>query len=232
MGLLTPSSLGQWEWHPPPHSPLGWGGQASPCRCPTDKAYLLPLIDEAGATFSPNLAEGAGWGGIPQICSGDRATLKTLTLSDLKRVAPGQWQSLQVGSQGLCRASPSPGRAGQEGGQCQLGTRPCSLLCSHSPASLFLAWPRYRIIGVTDSGQFNLEITNAELSDDALYECQATEAALRSRRAKLTVLSECLGERAIPSWKNIAGAPATWSPPPLLLPPCSTFSSCLPPIPC
>lgn len=152
-------------------------------------------------------------GGIPQICSGDRATLKTLTLSGLKSVAPGQWQSLQVGSQGLCRASPSPGRAGQEGGQCQLGTRPCSLLCSCSPASLFLAWPRYRIIGVTDSGQFNLEITDAELSDDALYECQATEAALRSRRAKLTVLSECLGEGAIPSWKNIAGAPATWLPP-------------------
>ncbi|XP_039174456.1 kin of IRRE-like protein 1 isoform X1 [Crotalus tigris] len=50
------------------------------------------------------------------------------------------------------------------------------------------AWPRYRIIGATDSGQFNLEITDAALSDDALYECQATEAALRSRRAKLTVL--------------------------------------------
>nr|XP_056708573.1 kin of IRRE-like protein 1 [Euleptes europaea] len=50
------------------------------------------------------------------------------------------------------------------------------------------AWPRYRIIGSADSGQYNLEITDAELSDDALYECQATEAALRSRRAKLTVL--------------------------------------------
>uniref|UniRef100_A0A2K5UCC3 Kirre like nephrin family adhesion molecule 1 n=1 Tax=Macaca fascicularis TaxID=9541 RepID=A0A2K5UCC3_MACFA len=35
----------------------------------------------------------------------------------------------------------------------------------------------------------NLEITDAELSDDASYECQATEAALRSRRAKLTVLN-------------------------------------------
>ncbi|EMP31350.1 Kin of IRRE-like protein 1 [Chelonia mydas] len=50
------------------------------------------------------------------------------------------------------------------------------------------AWPRYRIIGTADSGQYNLEITDAELSDDASYECQATEAALRSRRAKLTVL--------------------------------------------
>uniref|UniRef100_A0A8C4UUD2 Kirre like nephrin family adhesion molecule 1 n=1 Tax=Falco tinnunculus TaxID=100819 RepID=A0A8C4UUD2_FALTI len=52
------------------------------------------------------------------------------------------------------------------------------------------AWPRYRIIGTADSGQYNLEITDAELSDDAVYECQATEAALRSRRAKLTVLSK------------------------------------------
>uniref|UniRef100_A0A8B9BIQ1 Kirre like nephrin family adhesion molecule 1 n=1 Tax=Anser brachyrhynchus TaxID=132585 RepID=A0A8B9BIQ1_9AVES len=50
------------------------------------------------------------------------------------------------------------------------------------------AWPRYRIVGTADSGQYNLEISDAELSDDAVYECQATEAALRSRRAKLTVL--------------------------------------------
>ncbi|NXO73240.1 KIRR1 protein, partial [Phainopepla nitens] len=52
------------------------------------------------------------------------------------------------------------------------------------------AWPRYRIVGTADSGQYNLEIRDAELSDDAVYECQATEAALRSRRARLTVLSE------------------------------------------
>ncbi|XP_062367234.1 LOW QUALITY PROTEIN: kin of IRRE-like protein 1 [Cinclus cinclus] len=50
------------------------------------------------------------------------------------------------------------------------------------------AWPRYRVVGTADSGQYNLEISQAELSDDAVYECQATEAALRSRRAKLTVL--------------------------------------------
>ncbi|KAM5294768.1 kin of IRRE-like protein 1 isoform 6-T6 [Glossophaga mutica] len=50
------------------------------------------------------------------------------------------------------------------------------------------AWPRYRVVGSADTGQYNLEITDAELSDDASYECQATEAALRSRRAKLTVL--------------------------------------------
>uniref|UniRef100_A0A8C4SYF7 Kirre like nephrin family adhesion molecule 1b n=1 Tax=Erpetoichthys calabaricus TaxID=27687 RepID=A0A8C4SYF7_ERPCA len=35
----------------------------------------------------------------------------------------------------------------------------------------------------------NLEISDAKLSDDSQYECQATEAALRSRRAKLTVLN-------------------------------------------
>ncbi|XP_076828973.1 kin of IRRE-like protein 1a isoform X2 [Brachyhypopomus gauderio] len=50
------------------------------------------------------------------------------------------------------------------------------------------AWPRYRVLRLADVGQYNLEISSAELSDDSLYECQATEAALRSRRAKLTVL--------------------------------------------
>uniref|UniRef100_A0AAR2LPC6 Kin of IRRE-like protein 1 n=1 Tax=Pygocentrus nattereri TaxID=42514 RepID=A0AAR2LPC6_PYGNA len=50
------------------------------------------------------------------------------------------------------------------------------------------AWPRYRVLRIVDVGQYNLEISSAELSDDSLYECQATEAALRSRRAKLTVL--------------------------------------------
>uniref|UniRef100_A0A8C6YPP6 Kirre like nephrin family adhesion molecule 1 n=1 Tax=Nothoprocta perdicaria TaxID=30464 RepID=A0A8C6YPP6_NOTPE len=51
------------------------------------------------------------------------------------------------------------------------------------------AWPRYRVVGTAAWGQHNLEISGAELSDDAAYECQATEAALRSRRAKLTVLN-------------------------------------------
>uniref|UniRef100_A0A672QR80 Kin of IRRE-like protein 1 n=1 Tax=Sinocyclocheilus grahami TaxID=75366 RepID=A0A672QR80_SINGR len=51
------------------------------------------------------------------------------------------------------------------------------------------AWPRYRVLRLVDVGQYNLEISAAELSDDSLYECQATEAALRSRRAKLTVLN-------------------------------------------
>ncbi|KAJ8011541.1 hypothetical protein DPEC_G00059300 [Dallia pectoralis] len=50
------------------------------------------------------------------------------------------------------------------------------------------AWPRYRVLRVMDVGQYDLEISAAQLADDSLYECQATEAALRSRRAKLTVL--------------------------------------------
>uniref|UniRef100_A0A6Q2X0A1 Ig-like domain-containing protein n=1 Tax=Esox lucius TaxID=8010 RepID=A0A6Q2X0A1_ESOLU len=51
------------------------------------------------------------------------------------------------------------------------------------------AWPRYRVLRVQELGQYNLEILSAELSDDSLYECQAPDAALRSRRAKLTVLN-------------------------------------------
>uniref|UniRef100_A0A8C4IIE9 Ig-like domain-containing protein n=1 Tax=Dicentrarchus labrax TaxID=13489 RepID=A0A8C4IIE9_DICLA len=50
------------------------------------------------------------------------------------------------------------------------------------------AWPRYRVLRVQELGQYNLEIQSADLSDDSLYECQAPDAALRSRRAKLTVL--------------------------------------------
>ncbi|XP_068109619.1 kin of IRRE-like protein 1 [Hyperolius riggenbachi] len=49
-------------------------------------------------------------------------------------------------------------------------------------------WPRYQVVGNVDSGQYNLEITNASIYDDANFECQATEAALRSKGAKLTVL--------------------------------------------
>ncbi|XP_042337634.1 kin of IRRE-like protein 1, partial [Plectropomus leopardus] len=51
-----------------------------------------------------------------------------------------------------------------------------------------MAWPRYRVLRVQELGQYNLEILSADLSDDSLYECQAPDAALRSRRAKLTVL--------------------------------------------
>lgn len=40
------------------------------------------------------------------------------------------------------------------------------------------------------SGEHSLLIDSAELADDAVYECQATQAALRSHRAKLTVLGK------------------------------------------
>lgn len=58
------------------------------------------------------------------------------------------------------------------------------------------AWPRYRVLRLQELGQYNLEILSAELSDDSLYECQAPDAALRSRRAKLTVLSTCASQIA------------------------------------
>ncbi|XP_063798271.1 kin of IRRE-like protein 2 isoform X2 [Pseudophryne corroboree] len=49
-------------------------------------------------------------------------------------------------------------------------------------------WSRYSIIGDHASGEHNLHIEEVELNDDAIYECQATQAALRSQRAHLTVL--------------------------------------------
>uniref|UniRef100_A0A8C4Y5Q1 Kirre like nephrin family adhesion molecule 2 n=1 Tax=Gopherus evgoodei TaxID=1825980 RepID=A0A8C4Y5Q1_9SAUR len=49
-------------------------------------------------------------------------------------------------------------------------------------------WSRYSIVGDPAAGQHNLRIESAELGDDAVYECQATQAALRSQRAQLTVL--------------------------------------------
>lgn len=83
-------------------------------------------------------------------------------------------------------------------------SRPVPRLWLGSPGltlSVPAAWPRYRVVGSADAGQYNLEITDAELSDDASYECQATEAALRSRRAKLTVLSN--------NPKHLSGPPAS-----------------------
>ncbi|KAG5855804.1 hypothetical protein ANANG_G00000490 [Anguilla anguilla] len=50
-------------------------------------------------------------------------------------------------------------------------------------------WTRYSLMGDAQSGEHSLLIDEAELADDAVYECQATQAALRSHRAKLTVLA-------------------------------------------
>lgn len=65
------------------------------------------------------------------------------------------------------------------------------------------------------SGEHSLLINAAELADDAVYECQATQAALRSHRAKLTVQgkihSSCMNltvgpcakaRRLAPHWNN------------------------------
>lgn len=54
----------------------------------------------------------------------------------------------------------------------------------------FIGWSRYSIVGDHASGEHNLRIEGVELGDDAIYECQATQAALRSQRAHLTVLGE------------------------------------------
>ncbi|XP_030069239.1 kin of IRRE-like protein 2 [Microcaecilia unicolor] len=49
-------------------------------------------------------------------------------------------------------------------------------------------WSRYSIVGDPMSGEHSLRINHVELADDAVYECQATQAALRSQQAKLSVL--------------------------------------------
>lgn len=108
----------------------------------------------------------------------DPCTLKTPRALDMPHMLdphclPQPW-GLWVGSRARRTQHPAAW------GPCPLGANP----------AVPTAWPRYRIVGTADSGQYNLEISDAELSDDAVYECQATEAALRSRRAKLTVLSK------------------------------------------
>lgn len=52
-------------------------------------------------------------------------------------------------------------------------------------------FPRYQMIGSDEEGDFSLEITNVQLEDDALYNCQVGASALdpgiQSRSSKLTV---------------------------------------------
>uniref|UniRef100_A0A3B3ZAP5 Ig-like domain-containing protein n=1 Tax=Periophthalmus magnuspinnatus TaxID=409849 RepID=A0A3B3ZAP5_9GOBI len=49
-------------------------------------------------------------------------------------------------------------------------------------------YPRYTVIGDHGSGEHHLRIQRVELSDDGVFECQAVQAAMRSRPARLTVL--------------------------------------------
>lgn len=54
----------------------------------------------------------------------------------------------------------------------------------------FSGYPRYAVIGDHTSGEHHLRIQRVELMDDAVFECQAIQAALRSRPARLTVLGK------------------------------------------
>ncbi|XP_072303001.1 kin of IRRE-like protein 3 isoform X1 [Eucyclogobius newberryi] len=49
-------------------------------------------------------------------------------------------------------------------------------------------YPRYDIVGDHSKGEYHLLIQRTDIQDDALFECQAIQAALRSRPARLTVL--------------------------------------------
>ncbi|XP_023260583.1 kin of IRRE-like protein 3 [Seriola lalandi dorsalis] len=48
-------------------------------------------------------------------------------------------------------------------------------------------YPRYNIIGDLRKGEYHLLIQRTEIQDDAVFECQAIQAAIRSRPAHLTV---------------------------------------------
>ncbi|XP_032401344.1 LOW QUALITY PROTEIN: kin of IRRE-like protein 3 [Xiphophorus hellerii] len=49
-------------------------------------------------------------------------------------------------------------------------------------------YPRYKVTGDHGLGEHNLSIERVELMDDAVFECQAVQAATRSRPGRLTVL--------------------------------------------
>nr|XP_031312684.1 kin of IRRE-like protein 2 isoform X4 [Camelus dromedarius] len=71
-------------------------------------------------------------------------------------------------------------------------------------------WSRYWISGNAVSGQHDLHIRPVELEDQALYECQATQAGLRSRPAQLHVLVPPEAPQVLggPSVSLVAGIPA------------------------
>ncbi|KAL4696985.1 hypothetical protein H8959_002683 [Pygathrix nigripes] len=73
----------------------------------------------------------------------------------------------------------------------------CASLSWESPSTLpqlpdlpviSTGYPQYLVVGNHLSGEHHLKILRAELQDDAVYECQAIQAAIRSRPARLTVL--------------------------------------------
>ncbi|XP_066205640.1 kin of IRRE-like protein 2 [Saccopteryx leptura] len=71
-------------------------------------------------------------------------------------------------------------------------------------------WSRYWISGNAASGQHDLHIRPVELEDQASYECQATQAGLRSRPAQLHVLVPPEAPQVLggPSVSLVVGVPA------------------------
>lgn len=65
-------------------------------------------------------------------------------------------------------------------------------LCKYVNGPYFdvAGYPRYTVIGDHGSGEHHLRIQRVELMDDSVFECQAVQAAMRSRPARLTVLGE------------------------------------------
>ncbi|CAJ0960419.1 unnamed protein product [Ranitomeya imitator] len=74
-------------------------------------------------------------------------------------------------------------------------------------------YPRYSVEGDHSSGEHHLKIQRAELQDDALYECQAIQAAIRSRPARLTVLGRGINTRDetqyLSRWRGSVTSPVT-----------------------
>uniref|UniRef100_A0A8C9PQ22 Kirre like nephrin family adhesion molecule 2 n=1 Tax=Spermophilus dauricus TaxID=99837 RepID=A0A8C9PQ22_SPEDA len=82
--------------------------------------------------------------------------------------------------------------------------------CGVTAFLLTLGWSRYWISGNPASGQHDLHIRPVELEDEASYECQATQAGLRSRPAQLHVLVPPEAPQVLggPSVSLVVGVPA------------------------
>uniref|UniRef100_A0A8B9CSZ8 Kirre like nephrin family adhesion molecule 3 n=1 Tax=Anser brachyrhynchus TaxID=132585 RepID=A0A8B9CSZ8_9AVES len=102
------------------------------------------------------------------------------------------------------RASQASSFTQQPQDQVVIAGQPVTLLCAIPEYNGIVLWikdglalgvgrdlssyPRYLVVGDHLSGEHHLKILRADLQDDAVYECQAIQAAIRSRPARLTVL--------------------------------------------
>lgn len=59
-----------------------------------------------------------------------------------------------------------------------------------NPRPCVSGYPRYDVIGDHSKGEYHLLIQRTDLIDDGSFECQAIQAASRSRPARLTVLGQ------------------------------------------